>query len=67
MSTPESTYTKDAETVLLEFHDYAYRVSHDLNAPVRTMVEFSKILSQEHAENLDADAKQYLSLIVESG
>ncbi len=67
MSPPETTCSKDAEAILSEYHDYAYRVSHDLNAPVRTIVEFSKILSQEHSEKLDADAKQYLSLIVESG
>lgn len=67
MSTPKTTYSKDAKAILSEFHDYAYRVSHDLNAPVRTMVEFSKMLSQEHSGNLNADAKQYLWLIIESG
>lgn len=58
---------KDAAAILSEYQDYAYKVSHDLSAPIRAIVEFSKILSLEHADKLDVDAKEYLSLIVENG
>lgn len=58
---------KDADFIAAEFKDYAYRVSHDLGAPIRLMVEFSKLLKTEHAEALDADAREYLTFIIENG
>lgn len=57
----------DAQAVLQEFKDYAYGVSHDVGAPVRAMVEFSKLITTEHAQNLNEEGKLYLSLIIESG
>lgn len=50
-----------------EFKDYAYRVSHDLSAPVRAMVEFSKLLAAENAERLNSEAREYLDIIIENG
>ncbi len=67
MNSRKTNISKDAEEILLEFQDYAYRVSHDLSAPVRSMVEFSKILSSEYGDKLDANAQEYLALIIESG
>lgn len=63
----KTTHDGGAAAILSEYQDYAYRISHDLNAPLRAIVEFSKILAQEHADKLDADAKEYLGLIVASG
>lgn len=67
MSAKKELASKDTAVILSEFQDYAYRVSHDLGAPVRVMVEFSKLLEQDYADKLDAEAKEYLSIIVESG
>lgn len=67
MSDHLGTNTLDAKTIKRELEEYAYRVSHDLSAPIRAMVEFSKLLAQEHSEKLDCDAKEYLSLIVTNG
>jgi light-regulated signal transduction histidine kinase (bacteriophytochrome) len=50
-----------------EFKQYAYSVSHDVSAPVRAMVEFSKLLSSEEANALSPDGKEYLALIIENG
>jgi len=50
-----------------EFRDYVYSVSHDVGAPVRAMVEFSRLLADEHAKDLNDDGRLYLSLIVENG
>lgn len=61
------TSPRDAEAVAAEFKDYAYSVSHDLSAPVRAMVEFSHILSTEHTAGLSANAKEYLSIIIDNG
>lgn len=58
---------KDSLAVVEEFRNYAYSVSHDVSAPVRTMVQFSKLLSMEHAAHLGPDGQEYLNLIVESG
>lgn len=58
---------KNAETIEQEFKDYAYIVSHDLGAPVRAMVEFSKLLQEEQQEHLSDDAKLYLSLVIDNG
>jgi len=50
-----------------EFKEYAYSVSHDVSAPVRAMVEFSKLLTREPANALSADGKEYLGIIIENG
>ncbi len=42
-------------------------VSHDLSAPLRAIVEFSKLLEAEQRDVLNADGKEYLALVVESG
>lgn len=56
-----------AAAIAEEFKQYAYSVSHDVSAPVRAMVEFSKILSEEEAHALSPDGREYLSLIIENG
>ena len=56
--------TRSVET---EFQDFTYRVSHDLGAPVRAMVEFSKLIANEYADGLSQEAKEYFSIIVSSG
>jgi light-regulated signal transduction histidine kinase (bacteriophytochrome) len=57
----------DAEAITMEFRDYVYGVSHDISAPVRAMVEFSRLLTTEHANGLNKEGQLYLSLIIESG
>ena len=66
MPTPQTLQSHD-KTAADEFRDYVYSVSHDVSAPVRAMVEFSRLLTSEHAKNLDDDGRLYLSLIVENG
>lgn len=50
-----------------EFKEYAYNVSHDLSAPARAMTEFSKLLIKDHANGLNEEGKEFLSLIIENG
>ena len=40
-----------------EFRDYVYGVSHDVSAPVRAMVEFSRLLTGDHARKLNEEGK----------
>lgn len=58
---------RNATVISEEFSRYAYSVSHDLNAPVRALVEFSKILASNDARNLNAEGKECLYLIIENG
>lgn len=58
---------KSADAIADEFKCYAYSVSHDVSAPVRAMVEFSKLLLSEDAHGLSAEGQEYLALIVENG
>lgn len=68
-STPSTSLPAGASAngVEAEFQDFSYRVSHDLGAPVRAMVEFSKLLASEHAAAIGAEGMEYLSIIVSSG
>lgn len=46
-----------------QLESFAYSVSHDLRAPVRSVGAFSTVLLQEHASQLSADAKRHLERI----
>ncbi len=62
-----TSLSPDAQEIAREFREYAYNVSHDLSAPVRGMVEFSRLLSTDQADVLSKDGKLYLALIIENG
>ena len=49
-----------------ELEAFAYSVSHDLRAPLRSMDGFSRILLSEYAENLPPEARHDVDMIVES-
>ena len=43
-----------------ELEAFSYSVSHDLQAPLRTVATFSKIVYEDYADKLDAQGKDYL-------
>ena len=47
-----------------ELDAFAYAVSHDLRAPLRAMSGFSEALIEDHASQLDDEARQYLDQII---
>jgi two-component system sensor kinase len=46
-----------------EIEAFSYSVSHDLRAPLRAIDGFSRILEEDHADNLDGEAKRLLSVV----
>lgn len=55
--------TAQLEAVNRELESFAYTVSHDLRAPLRNISGFSSILSEDYADKLEADAREYINRI----
>jgi signal transduction histidine kinase len=55
--------TRELEEANREHKAFAYAISHDLRAPLRTLSGFSQALYEDYAEKLDDTAKDYLSRI----
>jgi len=60
------TRTQELTTINLELEAFAYSVSHDLRAPLRSINGFAHILVDNYARDLDEDGREYLSRIVEA-
>ena len=58
--------TRQLEFANRELESFAYAVSHDLRAPLRSMSGFSQILRESAATGLDEKARHYLQRIHES-
>jgi signal transduction histidine kinase len=58
--------TAQLETANQELEAFAYSVSHDLRAPLRAIDGFSKMLLEDHAEQLDAQGRHYLERVHQS-
>ena len=50
-----------------DLESFAALVSHDLQAPLRSLTMFTELLVREYQDNLDASAKKYLERISNSG
>lgn len=55
--------TAELEALNQQLELFAFGVSHDLRAPVRSIDSFSLLLEQRHAGQLDATGREYLQRI----
>lgn len=47
-----------------QLENFAYIASHDLKAPIRTIISFSQLLARGLKDKLDNDSKEYLEFIM---
>jgi PAS domain S-box-containing protein len=59
--------TAALETANRELEAFSYSVSHDLRAPVRSIIGFSKALLEDYSERLDAEGLKFLQYAYEAG
>lgn len=55
-----------AKLVEREYQDFVYTVSHDLNAPLRHVKEFTKLLIGNREDNLTQEEQEYVHFINQS-
>jgi len=59
--------TAELETAVKELQAFSYSISHDLRAPLRTIVSFSQIVAERCADRLDAEDADDLQRIEAAG
>jgi two-component sensor histidine kinase len=56
---------EELQTTNAELQHFAYALTHDLQEPLRMVVNFTELLGQEYAGKLGREADQYISYSVE--
>lgn len=56
---------RELEIANADLESFSYSVAHDLRSPIRQIAGFSKILQEEYAAQLPAEASRYLQKVAE--
>jgi PAS domain S-box-containing protein len=56
-------HATELEHVNHELESFSYSVSHDLRSPLRAIDGFSRMLEEDHAPQLDAEARRLLAVV----
>ncbi len=59
--------TAELRRINKELESFSHAVSHDLRAPIRSMIGFSQALMEDYTDKLDADGRDYLQRISNAG
>lgn len=57
---------KNLEIRNKEIEQFSFMVSHDLQEPLRTLTNFSRLIKEESADKLDEDSNKYIEFIFDS-
>jgi PAS domain S-box-containing protein len=49
-----------------ELESFAYSISHDLRAPLRSIVGFSQIIFEDHADSMDQQSMKHIERVIAS-
>lgn len=55
--------TAELENANRELQDFSYTIAHDLRAPARGMIGFSRLLQEEFAQQMNAEGLHYLERV----
>ncbi len=58
--------TRKLESANRELREFTYSVSHDLRAPLRSIMGFSEIISKRHRASLNEEGVRYFDFIMEA-
>src|SRR6185436_11502223 len=63
LETKVRSRTAELEIANSELESFSYSVSHDLRAPLRAVDGYARMLDEDYAERLDAEAKRLIAVV----
>ena len=58
--------TEELRSTNKELESFVYSISHDLRAPLRSIMGFSEIISRRHKDSLNEEGREYFGYVMEA-